>query len=320
MKHGILNIALVAAAGWVAMTMAAGCAETNTFRDILSFRSAQEFRNQAVHGNGPTLVRFRDAKNCGCKKRRTAFDRIAREYRGEVWFAQVDTGKLPELAAQYAVGKTITTILFADGREVGRLVGKAGTEDYEALLARASRPGKAKEGRIMEKTGMVMFKGDPLTLVGPAPTVGEPAPDFTAVTTDLQDLKLSSLRGKVVLIAAVPSLDTPVCDIEARRFNEQAASLGDDVRVLVISMDLPFAQKRWCAAAGIKNLQTLSDSRDRSFADSYGVWVKELGLLARSIWIVDREGTLRYVELVEEISSEPDYDAALAAVKKLAKQ
>lgn len=169
---------------------------------------------------------------------------------------------------------------------------------------------------MKERTGLVTFKGSPLTLVGQEVRAGETAPDFTALANDLSPVKLSDFRGKPVVIVAVPSLDTGVCNTEARRFNQEAASLSD-VKVLVVSMDLPFAQARWCGAAGIKNLQTVSDHRDASFGLAYGVLIKELRLLARSVWVIDRQGKILYVELVKEMTHEPDYDAALAAVKAI---
>ncbi|MEA3227031.1 MAG: thiol peroxidase, partial [Planctomycetota bacterium] len=134
----------------------------------------------------------------------------------------------------------------------------------------------------------VTFEGNPLTLSGNLPKVGEPAPDFEVLANDLSAVKLSGLRGKVCVICAVPSLDTPVCDTEVRKFNEQASSLGDDVAVLAISMDLPFAQGRWCGAAGIENVQTLSDHRNAEFGAEYGVLIEELRLLARAIFVVDK--------------------------------
>jgi len=165
----------------------------------------------------------------------------------------------------------------------------------------------------------IKFKGNPLTLLGSQPGVGEPAPDFEVLANDMSPVKLSELRGKVLVICSVPSLDTPVCDTEVRKFNEKATSLGDDVAVLVISMDLPFAQKRWCGAAGIKNIQILSDHNKAEFGGAYGVLIKELRLLARTVFIVDKEGVIRYIEVGEELTNEPDYEAALKAVKEATK-
>jgi thiol peroxidase len=163
----------------------------------------------------------------------------------------------------------------------------------------------------------VTFEGNPLTVVGNLPKVREPAPDFEVLANDLSAVKLSDFQGKVCVICAVPSLDTPVCDTEIRKFNEQAASLGDDVVVLALSTDLPFAQARWCGAAGIENVQTLSDHRDTEFGKSYGILIEGLRLLARAIFVVDKEGVLRYIEVVNELTNEPDYEGALKAVKNL---
>jgi thiol peroxidase len=174
------------------------------------------------------------------------------------------------------------------------------------------------EGETMseERYGDVTFKGKALTAVGPQLKPGDKAPDFSVVNGKLEEETLTGTRGKVRLIAAVPSLDTPVCDTETCRFNEEAASLGADVVVLTVSMDLPFAQNRWCAAAGIQRVRTLSDHRTASFGLNYGVLVKELRLLQRAVFVVDKADTIRYVEYVKEIGQEPDYAAALAAVKE----
>ncbi len=161
----------------------------------------------------------------------------------------------------------------------------------------------------------VKFKGNPLTLVGSLPNVGQKAPDFEAITNDLSPFKLSEIIGKVLVICSVQSFDTSVCGTEVRKFNERATSLGDDVSVLVISMDLPFAQKRWCGAAGVKNVQTLSDHKQGNFGSSYGVLIKELRLLARAVFVVDKSGRIRYIQVVNELSNEPDYEAALKALK-----
>jgi thiol peroxidase len=168
---------------------------------------------------------------------------------------------------------------------------------------------------MTEHPGAVTFKGKPLTLVGEQVAVGSPAPDFTAAGNDLSEVSLADYRGKAVLISSVPSLDTPVCDQQTRRFNEEAGKLGDDVVVLTVSMDLPFAQKRWCGAAGIENVVTVSDYKDHAFADAYGLYLKELGLLARSVTVVDRQGEIVYHQLVKEVTDHPDYDKALAAIK-----
>ena len=169
-----------------------------------------------------------------------------------------------------------------------------------------------------ERKGVVTFKGGPLTLVGPEIRVGSKAPEFQVLAQDLSPVTLASSQGKTRLISVVPSLDTPVCDTQTRRFNEEAAKLPS-VEILTISMDLPFAQKRWCGAAGISRVTVLSDHKEASFGKAYGVLIKELRLLSRSIFIVDSAGTVRYVEYVPEVTSHPNYDAALAAVRSLAK-
>jgi thiol peroxidase len=170
---------------------------------------------------------------------------------------------------------------------------------------------------MKERHGLITMKGNPLTLVGNEVKVGEKAPDFMALDNDLTPVQFSSYRGKICILSSVPSLDTPVCDTETRKFNEEATRLGMDILILTISMDLPFAQKRWCAAAGVDKVKTLSDHRDASFGTSFGVLIKELRLLARAVFLVDRQGTLQYIQFVKELTKEPDYDAILNALKKL---
>ena len=170
-----------------------------------------------------------------------------------------------------------------------------------------------------ERKGVVAFKGGPLTLLGPEIKVGAKAPDFKVLAKDLSTVTLAGSQGKVRLVSVVPSLDTPVCDAQTRRFNEEAAKLPAGVSILTISMDLPFAQKRWCGAAGIDRIQVLSDHRDASFGLNFGVLIKELRLLSRSIFVIDQTGTVRHVEYVPEVTSHPNYDAALAAVRQIAR-
>jgi thiol peroxidase len=167
----------------------------------------------------------------------------------------------------------------------------------------------------------VTFKGAPVTLAGAEVRPGQAAPDFTALDTGLQPVRLSGARGKVVILSAVPSLDTPVCDRETRRFNEEATKLGDDVEVWTVSMDLPFAQKRWCGAAGVSRVKTLSDFRERSFGQQYGTLIKDgplAGLEARAVFVVGKDGRVTHAEYVKEVTTEPDYEAALAAARSAA--
>jgi len=170
---------------------------------------------------------------------------------------------------------------------------------------------------MSERTGIITFKGNPLTLVGPEIKVGDKAPDFIVVDNSLAATTLATYGGKVKIISSVPSLDTPTCDTETRRFNQEAASLPGNVVVLTISLDLPFAQKRWCGAAGIDRVVTLSDYRSRSFGKNYGVLIEELVLLTRAIFIVDADDIVRYIQIVPEVTSEPDYAAVIEAAKKL---
>lgn len=170
---------------------------------------------------------------------------------------------------------------------------------------------------MAERTNMITMKGRKLTLLGSEVRVGQKAPDFEVVANDLSTVKFSSFSGKVCIITSVPSLDTSVCDTMTRRFNQEAAAVGKDVTVLTISMDLPFAQKRWCGAAGIENVQTLSDHRDVSFGKAFGVLIKELRLLARAVFVIDRESILRHIQIVPELTNEPDYGLVLDMVKQL---
>ena len=166
----------------------------------------------------------------------------------------------------------------------------------------------------------VTLHGNAIALEGPLPAVGDAAPDFVALDGELSEKTLADVRGHVVVLLAVPSLDTPVCDTEAKRFNQEAAGLGDDVRILVISMDLPFAQQRWCQAGAVERVTTLSDHRDASFGRAFGVLIPALRLLARAVFVLDRDGVVRYVQLVPEVTDEPDYAPVLEAVATLVKK
>lgn len=167
----------------------------------------------------------------------------------------------------------------------------------------------------MERTGIITFKGNPFTLLGTPAVVGQKAPDFRLLANDLSPRTLADYQGKTLIFSVVPSLDTGVCDLQTRRFNNEAAALGDHVRILTVSCDLPFAQARWCGAAGVTQLETLSDHLDLSFGMAYGVVIKELRLLTRSIFVVDKKGVLAYAEIVPEVTHEVDFDAALTAAR-----
>lgn len=164
---------------------------------------------------------------------------------------------------------------------------------------------------------MFIIKDKSFKLAGNEIRVGDKAPDFAVVANDFSLKKFSEYRGRICLIASAPSLDTSVCDREARRFNEEAANLGDDVSILTISMDLPYAQRRWCGAVDNVRVEVLSDHRDADFGKKFGVLVEELRILARAVFVVDREGVVRYTELVKVIADEPDYEKVLQAVREL---
>lgn len=165
-----------------------------------------------------------------------------------------------------------------------------------------------------ENSGVITFMGTPMTLLGEMRKVGDTAPDFTVLKNDLTPAKLSDFKGKKVLVSSVPSLDTGVCDLQTKRFNKEASAVPNTV-ILTVSMDLPFAQARWCGAAGVESLLTLSDHRDADFGLKYGLLIKELRLLTRAVLVIDEKGAIAYQEIVPEVTKHPNYEAALAAAK-----
>ena len=167
----------------------------------------------------------------------------------------------------------------------------------------------------MKRKNAVTLEGNPVTLLGEEVKVGQKAPDFKVLDSELKEVNLSAFKGKIKVIASVPSLDTPICDLQIKRFNDEAAGLSRDVAIIFISMDLPFAQKRFCQAYNIKKVKTFSDHKDSVFGLNYGVLIKELRLLSRAIFIIDKEDKVQYVEYVKEVGSHPDYDGALNALK-----
>ncbi len=170
----------------------------------------------------------------------------------------------------------------------------------------------------MERAGATTLMGNPMTLVGPELKTGEKAPDFTALDNGLKPVKLGDTGHKTRIFSVVPSLDTPVCDAQTKRFNEEAAKLPS-VDILTISMDLPFAQKRWCGAYGVDKVKMVSDHKSGSFGEKYGTLIKELRIESRAIFVLDKDNTLKHVEYVKEVADHPDYDAALSAARSLAK-
>jgi len=170
----------------------------------------------------------------------------------------------------------------------------------------------------MERTNVMTLKGNPITLLGPELKIGDRAPDFTVLDNDLKPVKLSDSKGHIRLISVVSSLDTDVCDTQTVTFNQKAAEISDDIKLYTISMDLPFAQKRYCVARAVDRLQTLSDHNMASFGQNYGLLIKELRLLARSVLVIDKDDKISYMQIVPEFTMEPDYNKALEALKKIA--
>lgn len=166
----------------------------------------------------------------------------------------------------------------------------------------------------IERHGAVTFKGEPMTAIGPELKTGDKAPDFALVANDLSTVTLASSAGKVRLISVVPSLDTGICQMQAKRFNEEAAKMGPGVEVIVVSADLPFAQKRFCGAENTTKIKALSDHRSMGFGNAYGTHVKELRVDSRAVFVVGKDDRIAYAEYVKEIASHPNYDAAIAAV------
>jgi len=196
----------------------------------------------------------------------------------------------------------------------------AGTALATGCAGRNINANTRPKGHAMsQRKGLVTFKGNPITLTGDDVKVGDPAPDFTGVKIDLSEISLSDYKGKIVILSSVPSLDTGICDLQTKRFNQEAAA-NPDVVVLTVSLDLPFAQKRWCGAVDANAVITVSDFRHRQFGPKYGLEIADsplAGLIARSVMVIDKTGKIVYQQIVPEIAQEPDYDAVLAAVKAL---
>jgi thiol peroxidase len=169
----------------------------------------------------------------------------------------------------------------------------------------------------VERAGATTLRGNPLTVLGPALKPGEKAPDFKAVDDSLKDINLAGTGDGIRIFSVVPSLDTPVCDAQTKRFNEEAGKLPD-VKIYTFSMDLPFAQKRWCGAYGVDHVKMVSDHRDGSFGQAYGTLIKDLRIMSRAIFVIDKNNVIRHVEYVKEVADHPDYEAALSAARAAA--
>jgi thiol peroxidase len=244
--------------------------------------------------------------------------------RSPMQLIRIDGDVAPELVERLGITQYPAMLLYRNGVEQARWEGPVSETAVRDTLdqfdvERETITPNTETPNMTERTDVVTFQGAPLTLVGTTPAVGEMAPDATLLDNELNPLSLASLRGDVLVLSVVPSLDTPVCDTQTRKFNEAAAGLGEGVQVLTISMDLPFAQARWCGAAGIDRVQTLSDHRAAAFGENYGLLIKELRLLTRAVLVIGPDGTVQYVQIVPEMTDEPDYDAALAAVGALVK-
>lgn len=285
------------------------------------------------------------AKNVGTQKD-SLVQRIRKELAEKEKIIKESQKTFRETMAQ--AGREVTALKEKTGQSILKMKSKVGAEGKklkEELEAKSKalrgkvteleEYRKATEGKIFElqakvkefaakvlpgekeRPGLVTFKSNPLTLLGEEVKVGDKAPNFKVLDNSVQTATLDSYQGKIKVFTTVPSLDTPVCNTETRRFNQEAEKLPENVAILTISMDLPFAQERWCAAAGVEKVKTFSDYRDHSFGLAYGVLVKELKLLARAVFIIDDQDIIRYVELVPEIAQEPDYDRILNAVRAL---
>jgi len=260
-----------------------------------------------------------------CRRLAPVLGKLSGEYEDRVEFAKVNVYDSPELPRRFEIRGVPTVILFSRGEEVGSWAGhldeQAVRQKIESALNKhvpaIKSPEDGEEEETMSKEYDVTFKGKPLTLIGDVPGVDDDAPDATLVDNDLSEFKLSSLKGKVVILATAPSLDTPVCSTQTKKFNDALAQFGESVVVVTVTMDLPFAQKRWCGAEGADNVITLSDHRSAQFGKAYGVLIDELRLLARAVFVVNAEGDVKYVEVVPEMTNEPNYEAALQAVKQV---
>lgn len=330
---------------WLAAAMMAGVAvvswvnrssrESARAAEVLpSIGNTKEFEQRVLGAKGAVLVDCYATWCVPCQKLAPTLAALASEYKGKASFFRVDVDQASRLADRLGVEKIPTVLVFAGGAEVARIEAMQKADVYRAALDQAmkiptssSAPASGAiewdhdKGEQMTTTAArtVTMHGQALELTGNPIAVGSKAPDFVAVDNNLNEVHFNDLPGKAFVISAVPSLDTPVCDRETRRFNVEAGKLGKDVQVLTISMDLPFAQARWCAAAGVENVKTLSDYRYAAFGSAYGVLIQGLRLESRCVFVVGPDRRVTYIQQVGEITNEPNYDEVLAEVAKVAK-
>ena len=311
-----------------------GCQRRAPSAMVREITDTDQFNKQVLAAQGPVMVDFYATWCRPCHLLEPVLDSVADQYKGRVEFVRLDAEKFADLSRLYKIEGYPTVLMFRNGQVVKQWLGLQERPQYVAgIAAELERPATApttqaqtqsEGGQTMARhdqtAGSVTMKGKKLDLTGQSLSVGNAAPDFTAVANDMSDFHLSDLAGEVVLVASVPSLDTSVCATETRHFNEEAAKLGGGITVLTVSMDLPFAQKRWCGAEGISAVKTVSDYRDADFGHKYGLLIEPLRLLARAVLVVDRGGTIRYIQVVDEVANEPDYAAALAAARTTAGQ
>jgi thiol peroxidase len=296
--------------------------------DFPEVESREQLRNAVREADRPTLVYIYSPSCSICAEIAPRLTRAREQFGDRLNYVKINASLFPDFARSLNIPGTPTVILYRpDGEEIGRFSGAKEYDDIRSLIERGphrpagsdTAPTPQPEETSMTDDRTVTMKGQTQSLVGRTPQPGEKAPDATLVANDLSTVELKDYirEGRILVISAVPSLDTPVCDTQTRRFNEEAARLRKDVDILTVSMDLPFAQKRWCAAADVEHVRTLSDYREAEFGRAYGVLIEEQRLLARSVFIVDGEGVIRYVQIVPEISRQPDYDDVLRAIAEL---
>jgi thiol peroxidase len=281
-------------------------------------RTVDQLDERVDDASEPVLVSFNATWHPTYEAMTQQTQRLAEQFAGEIEFVSIDVDQAPELVDRFAIVEYPTLILFVDGQESGRWLGDTPEVVIADALNQATTPEEAPAA-LAERTGVVTFGGVPQTLIGPELAFGDQAPEVVLLASDLTPVPLlAAAEGKVMVISVVPSLDTGVCAAQTLRFNAEAAELGDGVAVFTISMDLPFAQGRWTYSKTVTNLQTLSDHRDAAFGEAYGVLIKENRLLARSVFVIDRDGIIRYVEIVPEMINEPNYETALTVAAQLA--